>query len=142
MKHHAKQIISSRQFNSTQCQLTMAQQVRFLAALALLMVFGSAGMASAALSCEIVRSHMEPCRPFLRREHAEPSEECCDGARATGRYFNSHRNRRAACECFRSETGSSVQGLDLSRITSLPQRCDVNVRLPHITRRGHFDCSR
>ncbi|KAG6633937.1 hypothetical protein I3843_12G082700 [Carya illinoinensis] len=114
-------------------------QLACFLAIVLLLVSGSA---MAAPSCQNILREMRPCVPYLRRNHHQPSHGCCNGVRYVGRYFNSNRDRRAACECFTTASALSLFGrVQTSVVTSLHGRCHVSIRMPHVSR-GHLECSR
>lgn len=115
----------------------MAQQAKVLAFFVLLMASESA---MGSITCSSMIHDLNPCLPYLREVKDVPSAGCCNGARVVGSYFNSNTDRYAACECLQ-DTGATVNGIYVSRMRSLPQRCAVSINLPPISADGRLDCS-
>ncbi|KAB1205640.1 Non-specific lipid-transfer protein 2 [Morella rubra] len=115
----------------------MAQQAKVLAFFVLLMASESA---MGSITCSSMIRDLNPCLPYLREVNDVPSAGCCNAARVVGSYFNSNTDRYAACECLQ-DTGATVNGIYVSRMRSLPQRCAVSINLPPISADGRLDCS-
>lgn len=117
----------------------MAKQAKALALFVLLLMVSGSAMGS--FTCDTVLDDLNPCLSYLREEQAEPSAQCCNGAREVGSYFNSKTDRQAVCECLQVE-GPRLGNIHVLRIMSLPVSCAVSVNLPPIGSDGRLDCSR
>lgn len=90
-------------------------------------------------SCDGIISELTPCISYLIGSQDNPSDTCCNGVRNVAKFSNSKSDRKAICQCLKNYA-LSHSGIDFSLVSTLPGKCQVNVKLPPIS--ITFDCDK
>ncbi|XP_074575890.1 non-specific lipid-transfer protein-like [Curcuma longa] len=94
--------------------------------------------ADAAVSCGQVVSNLRGCIPYVTGKVAALPPACCTGVRSLNSAAQTTADRRAACNCIRSQA-SGISGLQPGRLSGLPGSCGVRLPFPVS---ATTDCSR
>ncbi|XP_074576047.1 non-specific lipid-transfer protein 1-like [Curcuma longa] len=106
------------------------------AAIALALLAGS--QVNAAVTCGQVASDLRPCIPYVTGQVSATPPACCNGVRSLNSGAQTTADRRAACNCIRSQA-SGISGLQPGRLSGLPGSCGVHLPFPIS---ASTDCSR
>lgn len=91
----------------------------------------------AAVTCDLVISDLAPCATYLTSGGQVPSD-CCKGVKSLNDAATTTADRQAFCTCA-EQTITSLPGIKLDNVRSLPKKCGVN--FPYDLAPG-TDCSK
>ncbi|KAG6493043.1 hypothetical protein ZIOFF_048016 [Zingiber officinale] len=94
--------------------------------------------ADAAVTCGQVASDLRPCIPYVTGQVSALPPACCNGVKGLNSAAQTTADRRAACNCIRSQA-SGISGLQPNRLSGLPGSCGVHLPFPIS---ASTDCSR
>ncbi|CAH9101191.1 unnamed protein product [Cuscuta epithymum] len=101
--------------------------VKSVACMAILCMLVAAPSAEAALTCGTVISKLAPCVSYVKGAGAAPPPgACCAAIKALSAAATTTADRQAACNCLKS-AAKAYTGGQLSRISSVPGKCNVNI---------------
>ncbi|XP_074572247.1 non-specific lipid-transfer protein 1-like [Curcuma longa] len=109
---------------SSACALAVV--LVLVAAIALL---AGSSQVDAAVTCGQVASDLRPCVPYVTGQVSAAPPACCNGVRGLNSGAQTTADRRAACNCIRSQA-SGISGLQPGRLSGLPGSCGVHLPFP------------
>ncbi|CAA6675069.1 unnamed protein product [Spirodela intermedia] len=105
-----------------------ANRVSVLTTAVLLCLLVAAPFANAAVACPRVTMMILPCVNYVRGK-GPLTFSCCNGVRTLNDQAQTTSDRRATCNCLKSNAGK-IPGVNPTLTLGLPSRCGVSVPYP------------
>lgn len=103
---------------------------------AFLVLFLTAPVSDAAITCSDVVKKMGPCIDYLRSGSGAPPPPCCAGAKALEAAAATTPDKQAACACLKNQSKNLNLKPELAK--ALPGNCGISLPYPVSP---NFDCT-